>query len=187
MSSGGLKRAGQGHVAFKLDLDQLIYFTYCWSKNLLAKDCNEESGGMSPDTQVDWSNFHRDICAQSLLEEPTVIGGPTKIVEIDETLLAKAKYNRGRWPEQRWVFGGVERESGKCFMVEVPDRSRETLEPIIKQYIRPGTRIMSDGWAAYRQISSIEGANYSHSVIIHEKNFVLPEDSKVHTQQIEGC
>eukprot|EP00095_Tigriopus_kingsejongensis_P011193 snap_masked-scaffold1912_size25034-processed-gene-0.4 protein:Tk11193 transcript:snap_masked-scaffold1912_size25034-processed-gene-0.4-mRNA-1 annotation:"hypothetical protein DAPPUDRAFT_215551" len=44
---------------------------------------------------------------------------------------------------------------------------------------------MSDGWAAYRQTSSIEGANYSHSVIIHEHNFVHPEDPNVHTQQIE--
>eukprot|EP00095_Tigriopus_kingsejongensis_P011471 snap_masked-scaffold915_size81523-processed-gene-0.7 protein:Tk11471 transcript:snap_masked-scaffold915_size81523-processed-gene-0.7-mRNA-1 annotation:"hypothetical protein TcasGA2_TC010755" len=86
--------------------------TYCWCKYFLQKDCNEESGGMAKDIQIDWANFHRDICAQHLLENPTVIGGVREdengtstpvIVEIDESLLAKAKYNRGRWPEQRWI------------------------------------------------------------------------------------
>lgn len=30
-------------------------------------------------------------------------------VEIDDSVIAKAKYHRGRWPQTRWIFGGVER------------------------------------------------------------------------------
>eukprot|EP00095_Tigriopus_kingsejongensis_P003551 snap_masked-scaffold1639_size32527-processed-gene-0.2 protein:Tk03551 transcript:snap_masked-scaffold1639_size32527-processed-gene-0.2-mRNA-1 annotation:"PREDICTED: uncharacterized protein LOC100214701" len=168
-------------------------------RRLLAntnKDCNEESGGMAKDIQIDWANFHHDICGQHLLKNPTVIGGVQEdengtstpvIVEIDESLLAKAKYNLGRWPEQRWVFGGVERQTGHCFMVEVPDRRRETLEAEIKGFIRPGTQILSDGWAAYNKVDEFAGGNYTHSVIVHEHNFVGPSDPTIHTQHIEGC
>eukprot|EP00095_Tigriopus_kingsejongensis_P002396 snap_masked-scaffold1630_size32793-processed-gene-0.4 protein:Tk02396 transcript:snap_masked-scaffold1630_size32793-processed-gene-0.4-mRNA-1 annotation:"hypothetical protein TcasGA2_TC010755" len=117
------------NVANILDLDQLLHFTSCRCKNFLQKDCNEKSGGMAMDIQIDWANFHRDIWFQHLFENLTVIvrkdenGTVTLgIVEIDESLLAKAKCISGQWPEQRWVFGEVERQTGHCFMVEVPDR-----------------------------------------------------------------
>ena len=38
----------------------------------------------------------------------------------------------------RWVFGAIERESGRCLMTEVPDRRRETVEPIIRRWIMAG-------------------------------------------------
>lgn len=107
-------------------------------------------------------------------------------VEIDESLLSKAKYNVGRWPVQRWVFGGIERRTGACFMLEVPNRTRETLEQAIIENIRPGTRIYSDGWAGYNHIKDIGGGIYTHEVIIHQQNFVDPEDERIHTQTIEG-
>ena len=48
-----------------------------------------------------------------------MIGGPGVEVEIDESKFGKRKYNRGRQVEGHWVFGGVERVTGECFMVEV--------------------------------------------------------------------
>ena len=47
------------------------------------------------------------------------------------------------------VFGATERESGRCLMTEVTDRRREILEPIIRRWIIPGSRIISDGWCSY--------------------------------------
>ncbi|KZS02743.1 Uncharacterized protein APZ42_000090, partial [Daphnia magna] len=43
------------------------------------------------------------------------------------------KYNRGKRVEGVWVFGGVERISGKCFLVAVSDRSATTLLDVIKE------------------------------------------------------
>jgi hypothetical protein len=40
----------------------------------------------------------------------------------------------GQWREGHWVFGGIERNSGKCFLVEVPDRTEATLLGIIERY-----------------------------------------------------
>ena len=68
-------------------------------------------------------------------------------------------------------------------MLVVPDRTKNTLLPIIQQYIRPGTTIMSDEWAAYHDIGKIPG--YSHETVNHSQNFVDPT-SGAHTQSIEG-
>ena len=41
-------------------------------------------------------------------------------MEIDETVICRPKYNRGKMmAEQRWYFGGIERMTGRCFMKEV--------------------------------------------------------------------
>ena len=56
-------------------------------------------------------------------------------MEIDESKFGRRKYNRGRWQEEHWVFGGIERISGKSFLVEVQQRNATTLIPIIQQYI----------------------------------------------------
>ena len=44
-------------------------------------------------------------------------------------------YNRDRWQEGHWVFGGIERVSGKSFLVEVQQRNAATLISIIQQYM----------------------------------------------------
>ena len=48
----------------------------------------------------------------------------------------KRKYGRGRPLRNGWVFGIIERgEPGRALMINVPDRSRETLEPITRQWV----------------------------------------------------
>jgi hypothetical protein len=66
------------------------------------------------------------------------IGGPGKIVEIDESKFGKRKYYKGHQVEGQWVFGGLERGSGKCFLVPVETRDAETLMALIKEWILPG-------------------------------------------------
>jgi transposase-like protein len=100
--------------------------------------------------------------------------------------LGKRKYNRGRKRTTRWIFGGIERESRKCFLELVPDRTAETLIPIIKKWIEPGTFIMSDGWQSYNSIKNIDQGIYSHAVVVHQENFVQPANTGVHTQNIES-
>ena len=65
-----------------------------------------------------------------------MIGGPGIEVEIDESKFGCRKYNQGRWQEGHWGLGGIERGSGRSFMVEVPQCNAATLLPIIQRYIR---------------------------------------------------
>ena len=127
-------------------------------------------------TTVQWYQYFRDICSWKLLQEPIVLGGIGKTVEIDESVMVKAKYNRGRQlhQQQRWVFGGYERESKQGFVRLVDDRSAATLIPIIQQVIAPGTHIMSDEWASYRQLASL---GYTHTTVNHSQHIVDPDDS----------
>ena len=71
------------------------------------------------------------------------------ICEIDETLIVRRKYARGRLHEKKdvWLFGGIERETKhqQCFLAVIEGkRSAQNLIPLITKYIRPGSIIHSD-------------------------------------------
>jgi len=75
-----------------------------------------------------------------------ILGGPNKIVEIDESKFGRRKYHRGHRVEGQWIFGGVERETGNVFLIPVEKRDKETLLQAIKDWILPGTTIISNCW-----------------------------------------
>jgi len=136
---------------------------------------------VSKKTVIDWSSFCREVCIFWLEQRSEVLGGPQVIVEIDEAKIGHRKYNRGRWIDGIWVFGGFERGTGKTFLVPVSSRDSATLLSVIQNWIRPGTIIMSDCWRAYDCLSS-EG--FVHQRVNHSQNFVDP-NTGAHTQNIE--
>lgn len=175
-----------------LPLWKILVMMYCWCRDMSQLDITHEAQlGSCRNTVVDWCNFFRDVCEEWLVQNPSEIGGMDDNgdpidVEIDESFFFHRKYHRGQWRDGHWVFGGVERHSGRCFMVEVPDRTAPTLENIVTQYILPGSRIISDGWRAYGNLGNLRGGIYIHDTINHTENFVDPDDATVHTQHIEN-
>ena len=59
------------------------------------------------------------------------------------------------------VYAAIERDSGVCMMQVVPDRTVQTLVPIIQQWCLPCTHIISDGWAAYKNLAQLKGGGVS--------------------------
>ncbi|KAM0673682.1 hypothetical protein GVAV_002770 [Gurleya vavrai] len=45
-----------------------------------------------------------------------MLGGNDIVVECDESLFGKRKYNRGRLRKQTWVLGFVEKTEGRVFL-----------------------------------------------------------------------
>jgi len=82
---------------------------------------------VSSTTAVDWFSFAREVYLDDCLNNSEKIGGHQKVVEIDEAKFGKSKYNRGRYIEGQWVFGGVKRGSRKAFYIPVATRDVDTL------------------------------------------------------------
>ncbi|CAI6356223.1 unnamed protein product [Macrosiphum euphorbiae] len=110
------------------------------------------------------------------------IGGVGKVVEIDESKFGRRKYYRGHRVEGQWVFGGVERITGKCFLVPVECRDKETLLTLVKDWILPGTLIISDCWKSY---DCLKDEGYEHLTVNHSIQFKNP-DTGAHTNNVEG-
>lgn len=100
--------------------------------------------------------FITDINLSSITEIGGIDeNGEAIVVEIDESLFFQRKYHRGANKPGKWVFGRVERGSGKCFIVKVKNHTKQLLRKKIRKHILPGTHIVSDGWAAYAKIPSL--------------------------------
>ena len=178
-------RAGSFFERAKLPLCDCMLILHLWSKGYTERLIIEEFS-LSRPTIVDWFRYCRELCVFYFENSSMVIGGPGNTVEIDETLAIKRKNNQGRILSAGWLFGGIERRNDgqfNCFIRMVYDRSEAHLTHLVRKHVAPGTHIITDGWGAYRNLSNI---GYLHSVIIHEENFVSPDNNSVHTQTIEA-
>ena len=123
-----------------------------------------------------------------MTETENSIGGKDFTVEIDECMVSKRKYNKGRiLSGQVWIFGGVTRGTNECFIEFVENRSRETLLDVIGRRIKPGSIIASDQWIVYKNLNELlPEMEFKHISLNHSKNFVNPDDLNAHTQNIEA-
>lgn len=178
-------RTGSFFEHVRVSLCDAMLLLHLWAKGYLEKLILDDYE-FARQTVVDWFRFCRDVCVEHFGDEQGVIGGPGCVVEIDETLAVKRKYNRGRMLSAGWLFGGIERRNDgrfNCFMRLVYNRCGDHLKHLIRQHVAPGTHIITDGWGGYVGLSEL---GYEHSVVIHEDNFVSPNDALVHTQRIEA-
>ena len=95
------------------------------------------------------------IGSESHLNNPVQIGGPGHIVEIDESLFSRRKYNRGKIVPEQWIFGGYDPATKEGFLLPVPRQNATTLMPLIIQWVRPGTEIWSDMWVTTNHVAAM--------------------------------
>lgn len=173
-------RAGSWFAQSKMTLEEILKYSYWWTQELDQAQIRHELG-LATHTGVDWDSFCREVCEISLMEDSESIGGEGKVVQIDESKFGKRKYHRGHHVEGQWVFGGIENDSRKCFLIAVEKRDEQTLLPIIKKWIKPGTTIISDCWKAY---CNLEKHGYTHRTVNHSIEFVNDEGDS--TNKMEG-
>lgn len=167
----------------KLPVSTALHIIYAWSvqmnRDLASHECH-----VSPDTITNFYQSCRQACIHWLkVEGQPRIGGEGLTVQIDESVISKRKYNRGRLLKERWIFGGTCTETGERFCVSVPDRKAETLLPLIEDFIEPMSIIHSDCWKGYDRIDELDGC-YVHQTVNHTQNFVDPSTG-AHTQGVE--
>jgi len=174
-------RLGSWFQQSNLTLQEIVLITYDIVRQ--DKPCRiTEEYSHGTHTISDWGMFCREAMQVFLQGSSVKIGGPNKTVEIDEAKFGRRKYHRGHPVKGQWVFIGVERESGNTFLVPVPDRTSDTLMSIIRDWIEPGTTVISDSWAAYR---NLDQQGYTHRTVNHSIHFVDP-NTGTHTNTIES-
>jgi len=105
-------------------------------------------------------NFILVLFISSTENDNKPLGGPDIIVEVDEAKIGRRKYNRGRIIRGQWIFGVIERNSGRIFVIPIKDRSAITLTAIIQKHIAPGTIIHSDSWKGYNLLNQFNYYTY---------------------------
>lgn len=158
----------------------ILYVIYLWANEFSCMQASKQAA-VSSNVITDLFKCLRLACVEFVSSNEERIGGENMTVEIDETVMARRKYHRGRLLNIVWVLGGICRETRDIFVCVVKNRTSDTLIDAIRDRVLPGTNINTDGWKAY---GALERNNYHHSAVNHSVNFVDPE-TKCHTQGIE--
>ena len=103
--------------------------------------------------------------------------------QVDETYVGgrsrKHKNNQGRSLLQKTPVMGL-LSDGKVHTEVIPNASGNVLKGIIKDFVKFGTTIVSDGWRGYKGLSE----HYKHVVVEHSKGVYV--NNGFHTNSIEG-
>ena len=118
---------------------EVFYLSYCWTQvrmpvyDQIALEMRRETGStISSATIVSYFKAFRDVCVSYFNTHIVKLGGPGKVVQIDETILARRKNNKGRLIPHQWCFRGIKRGSSKCFLVAVEHRDAAILVPLVR-------------------------------------------------------
>lgn len=147
-------------------------------------------------TVCDWISLFREVCEELAYTHRSTtgkLGGPGKIVQIDETCCGGRKYNKGRRVNHRWVWGCIEArrenldKNSDIRMIFVDKRDADHLTSCIEDHIAPGTEIWSDCWKGYNT-RRLQQLGYTHKTVNHsneEGSKFIAEDG-THTNRIES-
>lgn len=110
------------------------------------------------------------------------LGGEGKVVEVDETFVG-GKTTGMDWRERKTVVMGMVERGGDAMLKVVPDQSRGSLLPVIRENIEPGSEIHTDELRAYNKAIPVD--RYTHKRVNHSKGeYATPDGTS--TNQIES-
>lgn len=166
-------RHGSILASQKLSCGQFLWLARCWAFDFLQSDAAEWVG-VCYETVCTWFDSFREICCWYLVRNPQQKGGIGVKVEVDESVISKRKYNRGR---SNWESTGKCPEQNQCFVELVANRRAPTLNAILERNVAPGSIICTDIWRGYSQVAAIPvDPPFEHRTVNHSENFVDPDD-----------
>lgn len=103
-------------------------------------------------------------------------------VEVDEAYMGGVWKNyAGQKPRMKVPVVGMVERSGRVRAFVTKDTTRHTLHQLIRRNVKPGTRIITDDYTAYKKI---ERYGYRHKSVNHSKRVYV--SGKLHTNTIEN-
>lgn len=121
------------------------------------------------------------IIKQELLERKEVMGNG---IEIDESYFGprRQRGKKGRGARNKIIVLGLRKRKGKVYCEVISDASRAEIMPVIKQTVKSGADIYTDGWRSYDALAVY---GYNHKKVNHEKNEFV-RDGTIHVNGIES-
>ena len=127
----------------------------------------------------------------ALTQEPmkTLLGGPMEIVEVDETYIGgKDKDSRGGMPKssgKKTPIVALMERGGNVRSFQLERISAPQLKPILKEFIDPQTKLITDEAGVYIKVGREFAAH--HAVKHYQKEYVRMEGkTKVTTNTVES-
>lgn len=112
----------------------------------------------------------REIIAEQMGAETPWLSGLSGEIELDESYFGgHRKGKRGRGAAGKVIVFGLLKRGGKVHAIIVPDAKTSTLEPIIKQTIKPDSIVYTDGYTGY---DVLDVSEFKHHRINHSEKFV---------------
>jgi transposase len=121
----------------------------------------------------------REIIALQVEAETPFFSGE---IELDESYFGgQRKGKRGRGAAGKTIVFGLLKRGGKVYTLIVPDTKKSTLEPIIRQSVKPDSLVYTDGYKSY---DVLDVSEFHHYRINHSERFV--EGKTNHINGIEN-
>lgn len=91
---------------------------------------------------------------RQFLDDIFFIGGHGHLIQIDESVISKTKYNRGRLIRERWVIVIYNTTFKKGYIPYINNRTAESFESVILAHVRPGSEIWTDKWKGHNNLKN---------------------------------
>jgi len=132
-----------------------MLFLYEFLKHQTLWKTSQQTGFCYKSTSIDCANFARDLFRQYTKDFAFNVKFSGNI-EIDESRFGRrSKNNMGARKGCRvWIVGIVDRSSKRIILYPVECRPEEVLLSLINKHVEKGSRIFTDGWAAYGKLES---------------------------------
>ncbi len=106
-------------------------------------------------------------------------------IELDESYFGpkRVRGKRGRGASHKVIVFGILKRKGRIYTNIVPNTKKASLMPIIRQVIRSGADIYTDGWRSYDALAVY---GYNHKKVRHDKDEFSKGDGKTHINGIES-
>lgn len=157
-----------------------VMFQFCASRNGVAAKEVERQLGVTYKTA--WRMCHEIRKYMAAVDGDEPLGGPFRVVEIDETFIGGHDVG-GQGGRGKTIVLGIKQRGGDIVTRVVPDRKAHSLIGHITEVVKAYTEIHTDELSAHREVRMWNG--YWHKTVNHSREeYVSP--TGVTVNGIEG-
>lgn len=165
----------------------MLGFAHGCTYEEVARNCIFDSQGssISSATIARWYQGFREAVTEQFLrqiQQGSKIGGIDRVVQVDEAMIGRRKYNRGCLVQGTWIVGLID-DAGDVRLEVCEKRDVETLTDIVGRNVEIGSIVCTDQWRGYNS-ERLGWLGLQHRTVNHSAEFVAEDGT--HTQRIES-